>query len=91
MAAAEGAEHFEARVARNILAIVARQLHLGTDAAASHAKRLEKLEVEDDAALGTAIRAGRYDADLRGLGLVLAPGVLDQLLVANPRYLEGPS
>ncbi len=91
MAAAEGAEHFEARVARNILAIVARQLHLGMDAAASHAQRLEKLEVEDDAALGTAIRAGRYDKDLQGLGMVLAPGVLDQLLVANPRYLEGPS
>ena len=45
----------------------------------------------DDAALVAAIRAGSYDRDLPGVGTVLAGGVRDQLLVANPSYLRDPA
>ena len=90
MASAEGAARFEARVARNVLAMVGRQLDLGPAGLAAHAERLHALGVPDDATLAAAIRAGRYDDDLLGVGQVLAEGVRDQLLVANPSYLADP-
>ena len=91
MSSAVGAARFEARVARNVLAMVGRQLDLGPAGLAAHAERLRTLGVPDDATLARAIRAGRYDEDLLGLGQVLADGARDQLLVANPAHLADPS
>ncbi len=88
MASADGGARFEARVAGNVLTIVGRQLELGPAIQAAHAQRLHALGFGDDPALAAAIRAGRYDDDLPGLGAVLAEGTRDQLLVANPSYLE---
>ncbi len=87
MASADGAARFEARVARNVLAVVGRELELGPAGRAAHARRLRTLGFPDDSSLVGAIRAGRYDDDLCGLGAVLAEGTRDQLLVANPSYL----
>ncbi|MGD0394714.1 MAG: phosphotransferase family protein [Acidimicrobiales bacterium] len=87
MASADGGARFEARVAGNVLTIVGRQLELGPTLQAAHAQRLRTLGFGDDPTLAAAIRAGRYDDDLRGLGAVLAEGTRDQLLVANPSYL----
>jgi aminoglycoside phosphotransferase (APT) family kinase protein len=91
MTSAEGAARFEARVARNALAIVGRELDVGPAALAGHAERLRTLGAPDDATVAAAIRAGRYDDDLLGVGTVLAVGVRDQLLVANPSYPDRAS
>jgi aminoglycoside phosphotransferase (APT) family kinase protein len=91
MTASEGAARFEARVARNVLAMVGRELALGPAALAAHTQRLRALGVSDQATLASAIRAGQYDDDLLGLGAALAEGVGDQLLVVNPSYLDDPA
>jgi aminoglycoside phosphotransferase (APT) family kinase protein len=88
MASAEGAARFEARVARNVLATIGRELELGPAARAAHGERLRALGVPDERALAANIREGKHDDDLLGVGAILAEGVRDQLLVANPSYLE---
>jgi hypothetical protein len=90
MAISEGATRFEARVARNALAMVGRELELGSAVLAAHIGRLRTLGVADEAALAAEIREGTHDRDLREVGSLLAGGVRDQLLVANPSYLEAP-
>ena len=91
MASSEGAARFEARVARNVLAMIRRELALGPAALAAHAERLVTLGTPDEATMASAIRAGRYDDDLTAVGTVLAEGVRDQLLVVNPSYLDDPA
>jgi aminoglycoside phosphotransferase (APT) family kinase protein len=83
----EGAAGFEARVARNALGIVERELRLGPSIAAAHAARLAALGYADDAALAAALRAGDLDDDWRSVAPALAAAARDQLLVANPSYL----
>jgi aminoglycoside phosphotransferase (APT) family kinase protein len=87
MARTEGGAHFEARVARNVLAAVGRQLDRGPAITAAHAARLEGLGFPDDAALAAAIRAGTFDLDWTGVAAALAASARDQLLVANPSYV----
>jgi aminoglycoside phosphotransferase (APT) family kinase protein len=91
MPPSEGPARFEARVARNVLAMVGRQLALGPAALAAHTERLLALGAPDEAAVASAIRAGRFDDDPLALGAVLAEGVRDQLLVVNPSYLDDPA
>ena len=91
MVSTDGPARFEARVARNVLAMVGRELDLGPAAVAAHHDRLRALGVRSDAALVTAIRAGSYDRDLPEVGTLLAGGVRDQLRVANPSYLRDPA
>ena len=83
----EGASAFEARVARNALGIVERELVLGPSLAAAHAARLSDLGYPDDAALAAALRAGDLDTTWRRVAPALAASARDQLLVANPSYL----
>ena len=83
----EGGARFEARVARNALAIAERELLYGPDIADAHAHRLHDLGVADDAALAAAIRAGGFDEEWEPLAAALAAAARDQLLVANPSYL----
>jgi len=78
---------FDARVARNALAVVERELQLGPSLAQAHVRRLHGLGFADDAALGAAIRSGAFDRDLSDVGRPLAAAARDQLLVANPDYL----
>jgi hypothetical protein len=75
-------------VARNALQTVERQLDLGAAIAEAHVRRLASLGFEDDAALASAIRSGAFDDDWIDLGVALATSARDQLLVANPTYLE---
>jgi aminoglycoside phosphotransferase (APT) family kinase protein len=82
-----GASAFEARVARNALGIVERELRLGPSIVASHASRLAELGFADDAALAAALRAGDLDTTWRRVAPALAAAARDQLLVANPAYL----
>jgi hypothetical protein len=83
----EGAERFEARVARNALGVVERELRLGPSIVAAHAARLEALGFVDDAALAAALRAGELDDDWERVASALAASARDQLLVANPSHL----
>jgi aminoglycoside phosphotransferase (APT) family kinase protein len=83
----DGVSGFEARVARNALGIVERELQLGPAIAAAHAARLAGLGYTDDAALGAALRAGNLDTTWRRVAPALAASAWDQLLVANPSYL----
>ncbi len=87
MERSEGSAQFEARVARNALGIVERELLLGPDIVAAHDARLRDLGVHDDAMLAATVRAGAFDDDLDRVASVLAASARDQLLVANPSYL----
>jgi hypothetical protein len=83
----EGASAFEARVARNALGVVERELQLGPSIATAHAARLSELGYADDVALAAALRAGDLDTTWRRVAPALAASARDQLLVANPSYL----
>jgi aminoglycoside phosphotransferase (APT) family kinase protein len=87
----EGAEQFEARVARNALATVERELQIGPALADAHAARVHALGHRDDAALAAAIRSGEYDGEFETVAAALAASARDQLLVANPSYLPPPA
>jgi aminoglycoside phosphotransferase (APT) family kinase protein len=87
MERSEGGARFEARVARNALAIVERELRLGSALADAHAARLAGLGFTDDAALAAALRSGGLDAEWEPIARELAGSARDQLLVANPSYL----
>ena len=87
MERSEGGARFEARVARNALAVAERELLLGREISAAHAYRLRDLGITDDAALARAIRAGDFDVGWEAVGSALAASARDQLLVANPSYL----
>ena len=87
----EGGEQFDARVARNALGTVERELRLGPAIAAAHAARVRALGHAGDAALAAAIRAGDYDDEWETVAVALAAAARDQLLVANPSYLAAAS
>jgi aminoglycoside phosphotransferase (APT) family kinase protein len=91
MERSEGGVRFEARVARNALAVVERELLLGHEISAAHASRLRDLGIADDAALAAAIRAGDYDDGWQPVAAALAASARDQLVVANPSYLPTAS
>jgi aminoglycoside phosphotransferase (APT) family kinase protein len=83
----DGAAGFEARVARNALSVVERELRLGPALARAHAARLAELGFEDDAGLAAALRAGTLDEAWDRVAPALAAAARDQLRVANPSYL----
>ena len=89
--AGEGAAGFEARVARNALAVVERELRLGPALARAHTARLAALGFDDDAALAAALRAGTLDDAWDVVAPALAASARDQLRVANPSYLPPES
>ena len=88
LGALEGAPRFDARVARNVLEVVGRELAAGPRIEAAHGERLAALGFADDAALADSIRRGALDDRLGEVGAVLALSAADQLLVANPGYLD---
>ena len=85
---AEPPNRFHLRVASNALSIVERELRLADEHAATHARRLERLGVDDDAELAAAIRSGRIDYRDPVLRELVWASVRDKLAVANPRYPE---
>ena len=85
-----GPAAFDDRVARNALLMVEREFRLGPSIVRAHADRLADLGFDTDTAVASAIRSGTFDDALDTIGRVLAPSVRDQLLVANPSYLDSP-
>jgi hypothetical protein len=86
--ATEGRLAFQALVAANAAAIVARELELGPEQEAAHTARLDQLGVADDAALAAAIRSGDMDDRTTELLAVLRGSAEAKLAVANPKYLS---
>ena len=87
MEQSEGRGRFQARIARNVLSMVERELRLGPALAHAHHDRLAALGFDGDRALATAIRSGACDGEWSSVGKALALSARDQLLVANPTYL----
>jgi aminoglycoside phosphotransferase (APT) family kinase protein len=88
--ATEDRARFDARIGRNILRTVERELALGPTLARAHGDRLAALGFTANAPLAASIRSGAFDHDFLEVGHALAASARDQLLVANPAYL-GPS
>ena len=86
MEATEGRVRFHARVAARVLAMVERELTLGTEQAAAHAERLAALGFADDAELAAAIRGGDLDDRYAEVKAAVTASVRDKLAVANPDY-----
>ena len=84
----DGRVQFHTRVAMNALAMVERELDLGAEQAAQHARDLASLGVADDAELAAAIRSGALDDRLDGVRAAVRRTVRAKLEVANPKYLE---
>ncbi len=82
MTSAQGRVSFHARVAANVVDIVARELEHGEAQRERRARSLSSLHLHDETELASAIRAGELDPVE-----LLVDGVLDRLSVANPRYL----
>jgi len=83
----ERGARFAARVSRNVLSIVERELRWGAAFTALHRRRLEALGFDGDRSLAVAIRSGSCDAAWTAVGRALAASARDQLAVANPGYL----
>ena len=66
-----GRRRFEARVARNALGIVERELVFGPALAAAHTARLAGLGFADDAALAAVVRSGALDGEWESVAPVL--------------------
>ena len=71
----KGREAFHAKVAANVLAIVARELRQGSDAG-----------LGDAGALCAGLRDGKLNADTPGLLDTLIAATRAQLAVDNPKY-----
>ncbi len=83
-----GRVQFHTRVAMNVLAMVERELALGSSQRAEHAARLSTLGVADDHELAAAIRDGRLDDRLDDVIAAVRASVVEKLKVANPGYFE---
>jgi len=89
MAGTTGRLQFHTRVAVNVLAMVERELLLGTEQGAAHSARLARLGCADDAELAARIRSGDLDDRLPEVRDLVWADVRDKLAVANPKYLQG--
>jgi len=82
---------FHARVARNVLATVRRELLLGPVARERHRVRLDRLGCPDDAALARAVLDGSLDHRRDEVAAAVREATRDRLLVAHPRHLSAPA
>jgi len=91
LSATEGRVRFHARVAANVVAMVGRELGLGTELAVAHSARLAGLGVVTEAELAAAIRSGAYNDRLGAVSDVVRATVADKLAVANPGHRLPPA
>ncbi len=88
MTSPDGRVAFHARVAANVLSMVARELALGPQHAAAEERRLASLGLSSQAELAAAIRSGALDDRWDEVWAVVRATVADKLSVTNPRYIE---
>ncbi len=84
----DGRLRYHLKVAINVLAIVERELRLGDEQAARHARRLEHLGFQTDSELADAIRSGALDDRLDEVREALTEMVGDKLAVARPDHID---
>ncbi len=77
---------FEARVVRNVLAIIERELELGDGVEDRRLSILAAYEASDDEALAASIRSGSLDQRAAGLRADLLALAEAQLAIDNPRW-----
>lgn len=77
---------FEARVVRNVLAIVERELELGSEVGDQRSALLATFGADDDEMLAAAIRSGAHDGDATELRQQLLALTEAQLAIDNPRW-----
>lgn len=82
----EGRLRFHARVAANVVAMVGRQMAIGSEQDNDHAERLGRLGLGTDAELADAIRAGNLDDRIDEVHAVVVAAVAAKLAVAHPGY-----
>jgi hypothetical protein len=82
-----GRLQFHARVAKNMLAMIERELEVGAAHATAHAARMANLGCSDDADLARRIRTGELDDHYERVRTAVEASVRDKLAVANPGYL----
>jgi aminoglycoside phosphotransferase (APT) family kinase protein len=85
-AGTDGRLRFHARVAANVVAMVARELSLGPAQASAHAARLGCLGVGSESELAAAIRSGALDARREEVVAAVRDTVAAKLAVAHPGY-----
>jgi hypothetical protein len=88
MPAVSPSVQFHTRVAMNILAIVEREIELGSEQSDRYQHIMTSLGVENDEQLAASIRSGSHDGSLMQLLEALHPVIEDKVRVANPRYLR---
>jgi Domain of unknown function (DUF6285) len=88
IAGTTGRLQFHARVARNMLAMIERELELGDAHASDHAVRLADLGCVDDVELSEKIRSGELDDRYVEVRAQVETSVREKLAVANPAYVE---
>jgi len=81
-----GRVQFHTRVAINALAMVERELKLGSTQQSRHRQRLASLGFSSDESLSAAIRRGDLDANIEQVVESVRADVIDKLAVANPGY-----
>lgn len=79
---------FLVRVAANVTAMLRREIELGPECEAAHARRLQALGVKDDAALCTAIRSGRLDDRMDEVMSAVRSTATERLRIVNPAWIE---
>ena len=82
----DGRDRFHHLVARNILAVVRRQLRLGPGHAVAHQKRMAAVGCAAEAELAGELAAGRLQMTEPAVTSAVVDAVLDRLEVANPSY-----
>ena len=77
---------FEARVARNVLAIIERELALGPEVDQQRADMLAQFGADDEGALAARIRSGDLDHRTDELRAAVRALAEQQLRIDNPRW-----
>ena len=79
---------FHARVARNILEMVSREIDTAVESSRAQEAAWTALGVRSNEQLSDLIRKGVFDSDLAGLIGVLRPVIRHKVWVADPKWLE---
>ncbi|MDL5158887.1 phosphotransferase family protein [Actinomycetospora termitidis] len=89
LAPADDRSRYLARVARNGLQIVRRELTLGPELTRRHAECLARAGCADDVELAARLRDGSLDPDDEPVAAAVRSATLSRLALSNPRYVPG--
>ena len=82
---------YEARVVRNVVAMLERDIALGPAIDERHRERLRAFGAETDEELAAMVRAGDVEADAGPLRRALITAARDRLAINNPAWAQAPT